>query len=44
MVVMIVSSIIIHMLGSMAILGINANAVSLVNLVMVSERGCDTVG
>ena len=31
----IVTSIILHMLGSMAVLGINANAVSLVNLVMV---------
>jgi Niemann-Pick C1 protein len=29
-----VASIILHMLGSMAVLGINANAVSLVNLVM----------
>jgi Niemann-Pick C1 protein len=29
-----ISSIILHMLGSMAVLGINANAVSLVNLVM----------
>ena len=32
-----VTSIILHMLGSMAVLGINANAVSLVNLVMVSQ-------
>ena len=31
-----VASIVLHMLGSMAVLGINANAVSLVNLVMVS--------
>ena len=38
MVLFIVSSIIMHMLGSMSILGINANAVSLVNLVMVSVR------
>ena len=34
-IVTIVTSIILHMLGSMAVLGINANAVSLVNLVMV---------
>ena len=32
----IVTSIILHMLGSMYVLKINANAVSLVNLVMVS--------
>ena len=31
-----VSSIIAHMLGSMGVLDIHANAVSLVNLVMVS--------
>ena len=32
----VVAMIIVHMLGVMALLGINANAVSLVNLVMVS--------
>ena len=32
----VVGMIIVHMLGVMALLGINANAVSLVNLVMVS--------
>lgn len=32
----VVAMIIVHMLGIMALLGINANAVSLVNLVMVS--------
>ena len=35
-VMLIVSMIIIHMLGCMALTNINANAVSLVNLVMVS--------
>lgn len=35
-VMLIVVMIIVHMLGCMALAGINANAVSLVNLVMVS--------
>lgn len=35
-VMLIVCMIIVHMLGCMALAGINANAVSLVNLVMVS--------
>ena len=35
-VIAVVGMIIVHMLGVMALLGINANAVSLVNLVMVS--------
>ena len=34
MVILTVSSILVHMLGCMALFGINANAVSLVNLVM----------
>ena len=40
----IVASIIVHMLGSMAMLSINANAVSLVNLVMVSGLQCVRTG
>lgn len=35
-VMLVVCMIILHMLGCMALAGINANAVSLVNLVMVS--------
>ena len=35
-VILVVCMIILHMLGCMALAGINANAVSLVNLVMVS--------
>lgn len=35
----VVCMIILHMLGCMALSNINANAVSLVNLVMVSEGG-----
>lgn len=37
-VMLVVCMIIVHMLGCMALSGINANAVSLVNLVMVSGR------
>ncbi len=37
-VMLVVCMIILHMLGCMAVSNINANAVSLVNLVMVSEE------
>ena len=35
---MVVCMIILHMFGCMHLLGINANAISLVNLVMVSNK------
>ena len=37
-IMMSVSMVLIHMLGCMALAGISANAVSLVNLVMVSSK------
>jgi len=36
-ILLVVCMIIVHMLGCMAVAGINGNAVSLVNLVMVSQ-------